>query len=106
MGAYSLRSEEGGMTALGNIEREISECEAELPDTHPAFKEEAERHIARLLASKLMAVALEAMIAATESWNKSVQQVIGRQAKTGIDLQAGKEALRAFEGAFGGRENY
>lgn len=94
------------MTALENIEREIAECEAELPDVHSAFKEEAGRHLARLRAIELMAGALGAMIAATEAWNLSVQQVIGRQAKTGIDLQMGKEALRAFEGAFGGRENY
>ena len=43
-------------------------------------------------------LALEAMIRATESWNASVEKIIGRQPQTGIDLQHAKRVAAKARG--------
>jgi hypothetical protein len=47
---------------------------------------------------KVVEEALRVAVAQTEQWNKDVEAIIGRQPRTGIDLEAVDRALRAEKG--------
>ena len=47
---------------------------------------------------KVLEKALRVVVAQTEQWNKDVEAIIGRQPRTGIDLEAVDRALRAEKG--------
>ncbi len=40
--------------------------------------------------------ALENMVASTEAWNNAMEEIIGKQPNTGIDLQKAKEVLAKY----------
>ena len=46
---------------------------------------------------KVLEEALRLVVKQTEEWNRSVEAIIGRQPKTGIDLEAVNRALRGEE---------